>query len=1072
MPARATSGSTARPTATPTSSIELLHARGDEPLGRDGLHSCAMDFEGDQWTFFKPPPDDLEPLFGLDIHEMQPYRAAADADRRADRRTGRTIIVELDSWFLPDTAATSYRSEHVKTLDRRRGHRPRRGERLRYFHDAGLYELDGEDYRGVFRLGRPVLRRRAPAVHRARALRRGGRGSTRRRAARRRARAAARASRRAGRRRIRSSASASSCTTTCPACSTATRPTTTPMRSRPCAWPARRSSSPPRTSTGCWRAQAPRARDAARGSSRAARCSRFRLARRRDFDPEPAIATLRRGLGARRSRPLEDASRLSRPARRVTTPRGARRRSRRHRAARGLGGRSTPARRSARTPASSTARAGGRARVPGTAAVGAARRGRVAAGRQPRLRRRGLVVPHALRRRRRRAPGEEVVLVLDGIATVAEVYLNGELVLESDSMFAAHAVDVGALLRGDNELAIRCRALGAAARRCSRRPRARWRTRLVADGSLRFFRTMLLGRAPGFAPGPAARRPLAAGAPRAPARARASTSLRCAPRVDGRRRRARGRARAATARRARRRTRSRRARAGRGTAARGALELASRATGRRGRSGERARRRTSRAGGRTRTASPALLRASRLLRRAAHETLAIDAGRVGFRALAPGARARVEADGLDLHVNGVRGVRPRGASGRRSTRSASRPTASDAARARSSRLRDAGMNMLRIAGHRRLRVGRLPRPLRRARDPRLAGLHVRQPGLPDRRRRLPRGGRARGPARSSRELGGRPSLAVLCGNERGRAAGRDARPRPGARARRAVRRAAAGAGRAKRGSTPIYVPSAPCGGELPFRPDRGVRQLLRRRRLPAPARGRAPRGGPLRRRVPGLRQRARRGGARATRADAPAGSSCTTRAGRPACRATPAAAGTSTTCATTTSALLFGVDPARAAPRRPRALPRALARGERRGDGRGLRRVAPRRLARAAGALVLWLRDLAAGRRLGPRSTTAAAEGRLPPPAPRARAGRGVDDRRGPRRDRRARRQRRPEPLTRAAAGRALPRLRAAASTRRASARAARARRAASATSRRCSATSSTPPGPIASGRRRTTWSW
>ncbi|MBA3866480.1 MAG: hypothetical protein H0X42_09085, partial [Solirubrobacterales bacterium] len=45
------------------------------------------------------------------------------------------------------------------------------------------------------------------------------------------------------------------------------------------------------------------------------------------------------------------------------------------------------------------------------------------------------------------APGEEVLLRLGGIATVAEVFLNGELLLESDSMFAAHAVAVGALLR-------------------------------------------------------------------------------------------------------------------------------------------------------------------------------------------------------------------------------------------------------------------------------------------------------------------------------------------------------------------------------------------------------------------------------------------------------------------------------------------------------------------------------------------------------------------------------------------------------------------------------------------------
>jgi hypothetical protein len=131
--------------------IELLHARGDEPLAAMGA-TVRIDFEGDQWTFFKPPPEDLEELFGLDIHEMQPYRPLPDqaAEQVA---LGHTLIVELDSWYMPDTAATSYRSEHVKSsvaiesIDRD-------GESMRYFHAAGLYELSGEDYRGVFRLGR------------------------------------------------------------------------------------------------------------------------------------------------------------------------------------------------------------------------------------------------------------------------------------------------------------------------------------------------------------------------------------------------------------------------------------------------------------------------------------------------------------------------------------------------------------------------------------------------------------------------------------------------------------------------------------------------------------------------------------------------------------------------------------------------------------------------------------------------------------------------------------------------------------------------------------------------------
>ena len=100
------------------------------------------------------------------------------------------------------------------------------------------------------------------------------------------------------------------------------------------------------------------------------------------------------------------------------------------------------------------------------------------------------------------APGEEVVMGLGGIATIADVYLNGELVLQSESMFAEHDLDVGRRLHGRNHLAIRCHALAPRLAQ-PRKPRARWRSRLVEDGGLRWIRTMLLGRMPGRAPGPA-----------------------------------------------------------------------------------------------------------------------------------------------------------------------------------------------------------------------------------------------------------------------------------------------------------------------------------------------------------------------------------------------------------------------------------------------------------------------------------------------------------------------------------------------------------------------------------------
>ncbi len=97
--------------------------------------------------------------------------------------------------------------------------------------------------------------------------------------------------------------------------------------------------------------------------------------------------------------------------------------------------------------------------------------------------------------------GEEVVLRLDGIATIADVLLDGVTIATSESMFLGQVVDITQLVGGSHELEIRCRPLTPLLAE-SRRPRARWRTALVDDGNLRWFRTSLLGRAPGFSAGP------------------------------------------------------------------------------------------------------------------------------------------------------------------------------------------------------------------------------------------------------------------------------------------------------------------------------------------------------------------------------------------------------------------------------------------------------------------------------------------------------------------------------------------------------------------------------------------
>lgn len=131
--------------------IELLHAAGIDPASLMAF-PLTIDFEGDQWTFFKPRPEEMERLYGIDIHEMQLYRPTVD--HVVEQVTqGRTLIIEVDAHYLPDTAATSYRRGHVKTSIAIESIDPSR-EVLRYFHGPGYWELRGEDYRGVFRLGR------------------------------------------------------------------------------------------------------------------------------------------------------------------------------------------------------------------------------------------------------------------------------------------------------------------------------------------------------------------------------------------------------------------------------------------------------------------------------------------------------------------------------------------------------------------------------------------------------------------------------------------------------------------------------------------------------------------------------------------------------------------------------------------------------------------------------------------------------------------------------------------------------------------------------------------------------
>ncbi|NKN39727.1 glycoside hydrolase family 2 protein [Agrobacterium sp. a22-2] len=95
--------------------------------------------------------------------------------------------------------------------------------------------------------------------------------------------------------------------------------------------------------------------------------------------------------------------------------------------------------------------------------------------------------------------GEEpgnAVLRFSGLATIAEVFLNGVLVLSSDSMFESH--DLPVTLTGDDQLAICFRAL--APHLAKRGPRARWRPQMMSNQGLRLIRTTALGYMPGWCP--------------------------------------------------------------------------------------------------------------------------------------------------------------------------------------------------------------------------------------------------------------------------------------------------------------------------------------------------------------------------------------------------------------------------------------------------------------------------------------------------------------------------------------------------------------------------------------------
>lgn len=89
-------------------------------------------------------------------------------------------------------------------------------------------------------------------------------------------------------------------------------------------------------------------------------------------------------------------------------------------------------------------------------------------------------------------------LCFDGLATLAEIWLNGQCLLTTNNMFRSYRLDVTPQLQPENELVLGFRSLTQAL--AQKRPRPRWKTKLVSHQQLRWHRTTLLGRIPGWSP--------------------------------------------------------------------------------------------------------------------------------------------------------------------------------------------------------------------------------------------------------------------------------------------------------------------------------------------------------------------------------------------------------------------------------------------------------------------------------------------------------------------------------------------------------------------------------------------
>ena len=132
--------------------IEVLHAKGLAPEAMMGF-CVTQEFEGDQFTFFKVPLEDLESLYDIRVGELSIFDSV-EKHVVEQIGQGRMALVEVDAIHLPDTRGVSYGLEHSKTTIGINVLDPD-ARRLHYFHNAGFYALEGADFDGVFQRHNP-----------------------------------------------------------------------------------------------------------------------------------------------------------------------------------------------------------------------------------------------------------------------------------------------------------------------------------------------------------------------------------------------------------------------------------------------------------------------------------------------------------------------------------------------------------------------------------------------------------------------------------------------------------------------------------------------------------------------------------------------------------------------------------------------------------------------------------------------------------------------------------------------------------------------------------------------------